>query len=188
MFQFVQILYWLALSTWFGGALFVTISAAVIFRTVREYNPMLPTVLSVNLENQHATLLSSSIVANLLAMLVRIEIPCAVVLFITIGLQWLYIDRHGVPLVEAILRSTLFVAAVGLMLYNSRIVWPKVQKFRQEYLDHADEPDVANPAIDQFERYDRESFSILRNLIFLLLGMILFSGDIRVVTQTFIFQ
>jgi hypothetical protein len=67
----VQILYWLALSTWFGGVLFVALSAPVIFRTVREQNPLLPTVLSVNLEGQHGTLLAGSIVGNLLTMLLR---------------------------------------------------------------------------------------------------------------------
>src|SRR3954454_21167129 len=61
LYQIVQIVYWLALATWFGGVLFVAISAPVILRTVRENNPILPHVLSVNLEGQHATLLAGSI-------------------------------------------------------------------------------------------------------------------------------
>ena len=48
-FTFMQILYWLALATWFGGLLFIAVAAPVIFRTIHESDPILPTVLSVNL-------------------------------------------------------------------------------------------------------------------------------------------
>ena len=51
-------------------------------------------------------------------------------------------------------------------------------KYRQEYLDHADEPDIANPALDQFDRYQTESLMILRNILCLLIGMIIFSAFI----------
>jgi len=64
-------------------------------------------------------------------------------------------------------------------VYDWRVVWPKVWKYRQEYLEHADEPDVANPALDQFDKYQGESITVLRNILFLLLGMILFSANIR---------
>ena len=73
LFPAVQIVYWLSLSTWFGGVLFIAVAAPVIFRTVRENNPILPGVLSVNLDNQHGTLLAGSIVANLLQILVRVQ-------------------------------------------------------------------------------------------------------------------
>ncbi len=49
-FQLIQIVFWLALSTWFGAVLFIAVAAPIIFRTVRESNPVLPMVLSVNLE------------------------------------------------------------------------------------------------------------------------------------------
>ena len=67
LFQLVQIVYWLSLATWFGGALFVAMAVPAIFRTVGENNPVLPHVLSVNLEGQHGTLLSGSIVGALYA-------------------------------------------------------------------------------------------------------------------------
>src|SRR5690348_16751309 len=87
-FQVVQIIYWLALSTWFGGVLFIAIAAPIIFRTIRESNPLLPTVLSVNLEGQHGTLLAGSIVSNLLGMLLKVEMICAAALLLTIIVQW----------------------------------------------------------------------------------------------------
>ena len=78
MFELIQILYWLALSTWFGGVLFIAIAAPVIFRTVREGNPVMTSVLSVNLEGQHGTLLAGSIIGQVMAVLVRIQLVCAI--------------------------------------------------------------------------------------------------------------
>ncbi len=178
-FHLIQILYWLALSTWFGGVLFVAAAAPIIFRTVREANPVLPMVLSVNLENQHGTLLAGSIVGNLLGTLVRVELLCAAVLGVAIGAQWFFVDRTGTNVVAPFVRSALFVAALVLVIYDWRFVWPKVWKFRQEYIDHADEPEVANPAKDQFDRYHGESVRILSIRLAILLAIVLFSGNIQ---------
>lgn len=175
LFQAVQIVYWLALSTWFGGVLFVAMSAPVIFRIIRQNSPILPTVLSVNLENQHGTLLAGSIVAELLAMLFRAEIVCAAAIFVSILAQWFL--SYGNQL-SSLVRSALFLGAVGLVFYDWRFVAPRIRKYRSEYIEHADEPELANPAREQFDRYHRESVTILSILLFLLLGMVLFSADI----------
>ena len=187
LFQFVLVLYWLALSTWFGGVLFIAVAAPVIFRTIREADPTLPRVLSVNLDKQHSTLLAGSIVSNLLNILVRVQLICAAVLLVTMIAQWIYLDySKRTLLIATILRTALFVAAVALAIYNWLIVWPRVSKYRQEYIDHADEPEIANPAKESFDRYQDESVTVLRNILFMLLGIIIFSGDIspRVFTWT----
>ena len=185
LFQFVQVLYWLSLATWFGGVLFVAVAAPVIFRTINEADPTLPRVLSVNLDKQHSTLLAGSIVANLLNILVRVQLICAAALCATMIVQWIYLDYTSrTHLFAAILRGAMFVAAVGFAVYDWLVVWPRVTRFRQEYIDHADEPNIANPAKENFDRYQDESVTVLRNILFLLLGIILFSGDIsaRVLT------
>ena len=43
-------MYWVALATWFGSAAFVAVAAPIIFRVIRESDPTLPGVLSVNLD------------------------------------------------------------------------------------------------------------------------------------------
>jgi len=178
-FTLNQTLYWLALSTWFGGVLFVAVAAPIIFRTVRESNPMLPTVLSVNLEGQHGTLLAGSIVANLLRTLTRVELVCAAVLVITVIGQWLLIRPTGPNLIQPIVRSALLVIAIAIVLYDWRVVWPKVWEYRQKYIEHADDPDIANPAKDEFDRYHQDSVRLLSILLAVLLAMVLFSGNIR---------
>jgi hypothetical protein len=179
LFQFVQIAYWLALATWFGAVLFVALAPPVILRTMRETKPVLPDVLSVNLEGQHGTLLAGTIVGNLIGPLVRLQLVCAGVLLVALAAQWFLIDLSGSNVVPPILRSALYIAAVVLLLYDWRVVWPKTWKYRQEYIDHADEPDVANPALDQFDRYQAESLRTLMIITCLLLGMILFSAIIQ---------
>ena len=176
LFQLVQIVYWLALSTWFGGVLFVAVAAPIIFRTVRESNPVLPDVLSVNLEGQHGTLLAGSIVANLLGMLSRVEIACAAVLMLTIIAQWVMVDAgHWL---SSLLRAAMLIAAAVIVAYERWHVWPLIIQSRQTYIDHADEPEVANPAKELFDRYHRESVTLLMVVLGLLLGMVLFSADI----------
>lgn len=179
MFQVIQIAYWLALSTWFGGVLFVAIAAPIIFRTVREADPTLPRVLSVNLEGQHATLLAGTIVANLISTLFTIELLCAGVLLFAILGQWFFVDRTGMDLLLPLVRTALFLGAVGFVLYDWRVLWPRIIRYRDEYIEHADEPEVANPAKDQFDRYQQDSVRLLSIVLAMLLGLILFSGDIR---------
>jgi hypothetical protein len=184
-FQLVQTVYWLALSTWFGAVLFIALAAPVIFRTVQENNPILTNVLSVNLEGQHGTLLAGTIVANLIQRLLSVELICGGALLITLIIQPFVIDLSSDPhdplsnnTAAAVIRSLLFVAAAGIVVYDWRVLWPRIAKFRSEYIDHADEPEVANPAKDQFDREQRRSLNLLMVLAGLLLGMILFSSNI----------
>ena len=77
MFDLIQIIYWLALATWFGAVLFIAVAAPIIMRTVRENNPILTNILSVNLEGQHGTLLGGSIVGRIMNILFPVELACA---------------------------------------------------------------------------------------------------------------
>jgi hypothetical protein len=177
-FQIVQTLYWLGLSTWFGGAVFIAIAAQIIFKSVREADPTLPTVLSVNLDDQHATLLASTIVGRLLKALSRIGIVCAVLLLIGLSGQILILKPSGTGLVQVLIRVSLYVLLTIVLVYDMRYVSPKLFHFRQLYIDQADNPDIANNAKDQFDRYSREGVNLLFIKTGLLLGLILSSGNI----------
>jgi hypothetical protein len=177
-FSLLQIIYWIALATWFGGVLFIAIAAPIVFRTVKENNPILPTVLSVNLEGQHGSLLAGTIVANLISHLVQVELICAGGLLIGLVGQWFLSDTSGDNWLLPLLRSAMYLSAVGFVLFDWRVIWPKVTKYRDTYVENADDPDVANPANDEFNRYQRESEFLLRIRLALLLGLILFSASI----------
>ena len=184
MFLFVQIVYWLALATWFGGVLFVALSAPVIFNTIRESNPILPTVLSVNLENQHGTLLAGSIVGNIMERLTRVAYACAAALLLALAAQWAVLRPDtSAEVIPAALRSALYVGAVGMVVYHARVLWPRMMAKRQQYIDNADQPVVANPAREQFDRHHRESVTVLMITLALLLGLVLFSAGLAP-TQT----
>jgi hypothetical protein len=188
-FIVVQIVFWMALSTWFGAVIFVVMAPPVILRTVRQQNPLLPSVLSVNLEGQHGTLLAGSIIGELMVPLIRIELVCAGVLLLALAGQWLILEPRGSDLILPIFRTVLYIAATVFLIYDWRVVWPRTWKYRQEYLDHADEPEIANPALDLFDKYQAESMTILRNVLCLLIGIILFSAFVTLpVGQTFVFS
>lgn len=178
LFQMVQLFYWLALSTWFGSVIFIAMAAPIIFRTVRENNPILSHVLSVNLDGQHSTLLAGNIVFNLVRRLFLVEMICALVVLVMLIVQPFIIDLAASNKGLAIVRSALFIIAVAVVFFDWQFVWPKIQKSRSEYLDHADEPEIANPARDRFDEEQRKSLSLLGMVGAVLLGMILFSSSI----------
>jgi hypothetical protein len=181
-FQLIQIVYWLALSTWFGGVLFVAIAAPVIFRTVRENDPVLTNVLSVNLEGQHSTLLAGSIVRNLLVRLSQIVFGCIALLIVALIGQFFVADLSGGGvennIAAALIRWILCVAAAGETAYDRFVIWPAIENYRKEYIDHADEPEIANPAKDAFDREHRRSMTLLSIVIALLLLLIMYSSNI----------
>lgn len=179
MFQVIQIAYWLSLATWFGGVLFIAIAAPIIFRTVADADPTLPKVLSVNLEGQHSTLLAGTIVANIISTLLVVEMLCAGIMAVAMVGQWFFVSMEGSDFFTPILRSALFIGAAVLVIYDWRVLWPRVMEARQHYIDHADEPDVANPAKDQFDRYQQDGIRLLMIVLSILLALVLFSGDIH---------
>jgi len=183
VFELLQIIYWLALSTWFGSVLFIAVAAPVIMRSVRESNPVLPSILSVNLEGQHGTLLGGGIIGNIMNVLVRVQLACAAALLLALVGHWAQLPRHDAGLVMQLVRNALYIAAVGLLMYQWRFLWPRMWKYRQEYIDHADEPEVANPALDHFDRLQSENAIVLVMLLAALLGIILFSANIYKVYQ-----
>ena len=175
LFMLVQTVYWIALSVWFGGLMFVAIIWPIIFRTISEADPTLPMVLSVNLEKSHSSLLAGNIVANILRLFSNIQLGCAAALLLMLLAQWGVMELLTHNKLHAIIRAVLFVAAATIVIFERYAVWPKLMQHRQTYIDHADEPDIANPAKDQFDRYQNEEMRLLFFQIILLSLLMMFS-------------
>jgi hypothetical protein len=186
LFQLVQTVYWLALSIWFGGAMFIGVAWQIIHKTVSDSKPVLPHVLSVNLDGKHSTLLAGAIVSNLVAALARIEVVCAAFVLAATAGQWFVIDLADPWIkISAFVRSAMGLAATGVVIYDSWFVWPKIMKARKTFIENADDPDKANPVSEQLDQLQRDSEMLLMVLVFLLLGMVLFSGNIYPPITTF---
>ena len=171
--------YWAGLATWFGSAMFLVIATPIVFRVIREQDPTLPTVLSVNLDAQHATLLASTIVGKLMQSVTRVGLACAIAVLVGLAGQAFVLPmRSGQTLLQMLIRVALFFAATGALAYDWRVLSPRLFHWRQEYIDHADEPDVANAAKDHLDHASRESINVLFGMIVLLLGLILFSANV----------
>lgn len=178
LFQFLQTIFWVGLSTWFGIGLFIAVAAPIIFRVTREHDPTLPLVLSVNLDQQHSTLLASSIVARVMQATTRLALVCVVAVLIGLLGHWLIVRPSGNNLLQAGIRSALFVLATIVLIYDWRVVSPRLFASRQLYIDQADNPEIANTAREQFERLSRENVNMLFLQTLLLLGLILFSANV----------
>lgn len=185
MFVLIEALYWLCLAIWFGGAVFAAVVPPIVLRVVRKHDPTLPRVISVNLEGQHSTLLAGAIVAEILQVLFAVEAVCAAILLPAIAAQWFYVELQGAAVVQPLLRTALYIAGVVFLLYNWRVQWPAVLRHRDEYVENADDPDIANAALDQFDRQTATSALLLQLLVFVLTGLVLFSASIVPATIRF---
>jgi len=172
----VDAIYWLALATWFGTVLLSVIAPPIVLRVIREADPTLPRVLSVNLDAQHSVLLASNVIIEVLGTLFRLQAACAMALLPALVAKWLISDIAGLRVMVPIMVTALYIGAAGFHYYAWRIVLPKVAAHRAKFIEHADDPDIANAELDQFDRYSSEASSVVRNLLFVLLGMILFSS------------
>lgn len=176
IYQVVQILYWLVLSIWVGSAIFLVLAAPVVFRVVRHHNVRLPDISAAALRDDHPTLLAGDIVAALLGRLAQVQLVCLCAmlpllivsaLFSSGTLQW-------VTLAE---KSALYLLTAGLVLYDRQKRFPATLKARQQYIEHADEPEVAQPAKANFDVLHHAGTRAYQMIVFLLLLLVLVSAN-----------
>ena len=141
-------------------------------------------VLSVNLEGQHGSLPGQDDRReNLIAMLTRVQLICAGAVLVTMAIQ---LGKQWQDWSAAIPRLILYVAAVGLLVYDWRFIAPQIEAQRKQYLDHADEPELAKAARQQFDQHHRRSVLLMMILLAALLGMIVFSTTINPAMHAFL--
>jgi hypothetical protein len=92
--------------------------------------------------------------------------------------QIFLIDRTGPNQRAALLRAILFLAAAAITLFDWFVIRPRIIDSRQRYIEHADEPEIANPAKDQFDRDHKLSVSLLMFVLGILLLLIAYSSNI----------
>ena len=115
--------------------------------------------------------------AGLLAGLARIELAAGGTVAFCLAAEWVSLLSGGggfSPMLAV--RSGLFVGAAAFGVYGSRFVRTRAEAARQEYVDHADEPEVANPALERFDALHRESVLFLLLTMFCLVGLVAFSA------------
>ncbi|MDB5294231.1 MAG: hypothetical protein JWO31_214, partial [Phycisphaerales bacterium] len=158
---------------------FGAMAAPVVFRSLEEADPTLPTVLSVNLDRQHAALLAMTVNTQLWARLAWVQLVCAGGLLVAIVVQWALLGGGDKAVTVGLIRSVLYVAAVGLLVYGWRVVWPRTAGHRRAYVENADDPEVALPARDQLMRSYREGEVVQLVLATVLSALILFSAGMH---------
>ena len=173
LLQLIDAVSWAALSTWFGGALFLAVASGVIFRVHRDADPTLPRVLSVNIESDHASLLSAEVVSGIDRVYSLIGLVCAAVIVLLLVVRSIVEpDGNGVRLVVGVV--VLFGSI--LTAYQGRSLRPRIERARLDYIAHADDPEQSADARSRFNRFSREYLNVLMLQIAVLLAAILFSA------------
>ncbi len=186
IYSFIDAIYWMALSGWFGAVLVSALVWPVIHKTIVDADPTLPLILHSNLDKQHGTLLAGNVVGAVLKMLFRLELICAIVFLPLLGIKWFLVDKSQSAILIPLLVTGLYLLSTAFLVYGMFFVYPKVISHRQKYLDNADNPDIANAELDHFDRYSTELISIVRNLLFSVMGIVLFSPFMHRAIQTFV--
>jgi hypothetical protein len=150
----------------------------VVFRVLRERKPVLPDVLAVNLEDQHATLLGSDVMGALLRRLGGIQVVCAVVVIVGTGLQFAVANVSGQNLAAGVVRVGLAALAAVVLGYDRWVLSPRLEKARETYIANADSPELANPARDAFDRDQQKLLTLVMVMAALLAGLVLFSAAV----------
>ena len=177
--QLVNAAYWLALSLWFGGSALLLLAVPGVLATVRDADPTLPGAINVDLEGQHAALLGGGVLEALRAVLLRAALPCAVAVAATLAAEWVLLLRGGdagPALLSQGIKTALFVAASGVLVYDWRFVGPKAAAARAAVMTAIRRPEGLDAARDGFERAHAESLLALQVGVAVLLGLVLFSG------------
>jgi hypothetical protein len=178
-FQLIQTLYWLSLTLWLGGTLFIVLCWPIILNVLREEDPTLPRVLSVNVDHDHAALLAGTLVGALVKNFGRIQLACSGIVLATLAAQWFVVVLDSYGMLAGIARGALYFGALGLLLTDRFSVWPRVWAAREAFIEHADDPEIANPIRERFNQNQLTSIRLMLLQLTLLSLMIVFSVMIR---------
>jgi len=177
-YQAVQIFYWLVLSVWLGGLVFLAIAAPVIFRTIRRLDVRSGRHSDPSLDEEHTSIVAGEIVGMLLARLAQMQAICAGLLLVLMIAQVLLIDLTGPNLTAMMVRVAIWAALVAVLLYEWRIHYPRTWRLRERFLEETADPEAANAAREAFDREHRRSEQLFMLIIFLLIGMVMLSANI----------
>lgn len=163
---------------WFGSALFLILAHRTVFAVMRDQDPTLPKVLSVNIDGDHGVLLSIHLFTKLSRLMTALGIVCATMVACGLAGQIAFGERVGPRFIEWIVRTGLFLASVGVVIYDRLAVTPKLSSAIASYIDQADDPEATRENREKVIRNYHEATAVLGALACTLGGLILFSANI----------
>ncbi|MCX5658966.1 MAG: hypothetical protein NTW19_04500 [Planctomycetota bacterium] len=177
LFRVVQGFYWLGLGAWFGGLVMLAITAAITFRTVREYQPTIenwPQYQPAMAEHD-APILAGGIVGNVLHGLAAMQIVCAAFVGGCVVLQCTVFKKQlvGGPTGRAnLLRVALVVLPVGVLAADQLVISPRIWTQREAMYD-SDQPEaVRTEAHAEFDRLHKLDERVVGVSVWLLAGAV----------------
>jgi hypothetical protein len=180
-FRLVQGFYWLFLGAWFGALVMLVIAAAITFKTVRSYQPVITTAPynDPGLNAPHADVLAGGVVGNVLRGLAVVQIVCALGVLLCIVLQCTaFADRlaGGLTGLPNLLRILLVAVPVLCLAIDVSIISPRVWHYRVQMYNPALSVEVRAAARQQFDVYHKLDERVVGTGMFALAAAILASA------------
>lgn len=181
MFRLVQGCYWLALGTWVGALVMLAIAAAVTFRTVRDYQPLLqkPPYNQPALADRAVPILAGGVVGNMLRALAVLQIICAAVVGTCIGLQstlWRDQLEGGAAGWPNLVRVGLLALAVSALAVDQRWITPRIWAHREVMFDPDETAEVRAASQTAFNRLHKLDERVVGASVWLLAGAVFASA------------
>lgn len=178
LYQAVQIFYWLFLSLWLGGMVFLAFSAPVIFRVVRRLEVRSGVYTDPNLIDEQTEVVAGEIVGTLLARVGQVQMICVTALLPLMAVQLMLIDLTGSNLGAAAVRLLLWLVALVVLIYEWRVHYPRTWALRKEFLAEAGNPEKADLSRSAFEREHRRSEQLFLVMVCIVVGLVMLSANI----------
>lgn len=135
-YRFFNSIYWLALSLWLGALVMVTITAAVIFPTMRHLNVTIPDIAESGFLDDHWRIAAGHMMEILFLVLDLTQLICATVVLFVTALQFTIL---GVSLrrFTHVVRIIAAVIAAGCVCWHVFGLSPRMNRHLRAYWDAA---------------------------------------------------
>jgi hypothetical protein len=173
-------IYYLALGVWLGAIVMLAIAAAVTFKTMRAYDPILQTApySAPQLQDRAAPILAGAIVGNSLRVLAVLQVSCAVVIGLCVLAQCAIFAeylRGGVAGRANLLRLALVILPMALLAVELTVISPRIWQQREIMYDPGESEAAREQALTTFRRHHLLSEQIMGAAGLALAGAILVS-------------
>jgi len=179
-FRLTQGFYWLFLGVWVGALVMLAISAAVTFKTVREYQPTLGLApySDAALAPDAPGILAGAITGKALRGLAKLQMVCAAVAAVCVLLQCTAFRpmlASGVCGRMNLLRIALVALPIAVLAADQLAITPRIWEHRTVMYDPNLSPEQRTAARTEFQTYHKLSERIVGVAVLSLVAAVLVS-------------
>lgn len=178
-FRLLQGVYWLLLGTWFGAIVMLIVSAGLMFKAMRIYDPSISIEPFNQFPDRAAEILAGATVGHVLVGLAVIQAVCAIGVICCTTLQCtMFTDRivGGVIGWRNLLRLVLLIGPILLLIIDVWILTPRIWHHREAMYDINTVESTRFVARERFDRLHKLDEKVVVGGAAMLLAVIFVSS------------